>query len=139
MATMLDLQGTKWTGTHELWLDPLGDEVIRSDCNVRIEADVVLYTWSYEGKAHEGSLTLCSDGVDYVDTWHQPEPMKCRRLRDARGIFQAQGSYGPDSDWAWRSALYLRAPTGELVVQMTNITPWGEESRAVRIVCARDV
>jgi hypothetical protein len=31
----------------------------------------------------------------------------------------------------------LRA-TGELVVQMTTITPWGEESRAARMVCSRD-
>ena len=28
-------------------------------------------------------------------------------------------------------------PTGELVLQMTNVAPWGEEVRAVRMTCAR--
>jgi hypothetical protein len=33
--------------------------------------------------------------------------------------------------------LVLRPPAGELVLQMTNITPWGEEARAVRMTFTR--
>jgi hypothetical protein len=47
-----------------------------------------------------------------------------------------QGAYGPDRDWGWRIGLSLRAPTGELVLRMTNIAPWGEEARAVRMTCS---
>ena len=40
-------------------------------------------------------------------------------------------------NWGWRINLCFREPTGELVLQMTNIAPWGEEARAVRMVCKR--
>ncbi len=137
MTTIAELEGTSWKGTNELWLDPLGDEALRSEGTIRIEANVVRYTWSHEGKAHEGSFTLRADDADFVDTWHQAEPMKCRRLVGAPGLFQVQGAYGPEKDWGWRTALCLRAPDGELVLQMTNVTPWGEEVRAVRMICKR--
>jgi hypothetical protein len=138
MTTMEDLSGTRWTGAAELWLDPLGDEVVRSECTAAVDADGVRYTWSHDGEAHEGSVTLHRDGADFTDSWHQKEPMHCRRLAAAWGLFQVQGEYGPDSDWGWRIALCLREPTDELVLQMTNIAPWGEEVRAVRMTCTRD-
>ena len=138
MATLLELDGTRWTGTAELWLDPLGDEVQRSDCTISVGGGVVRYTWSYEGNRHKGSITLGEDGAEFVDSWHQPEPMSCNRLPDAWGLFQVQGEYGPESEWGWRTALSLRTPTGELVLQMTNIAPWGEEARAVRMTCTRE-
>ena len=87
--------------------------------------------------AQEGKLALHDDGADFTDTWHQPQPMRCRPVADARGLFQVQGEYGPQSDWGWRTGLSLRTPTGELVLQMTNIAPWGEEVRAVRMICRR--
>jgi len=137
MTTLSELHGTRWAGSGELWLDPLGDQAERSDCTMAVDGDVLSYTWSHEGNAHRGSVTLRQDGADFVDTWHQPQPMACRRLSGAWGLFQVQGEYGPDSDWGWRIGLSLRAPTGELVLQMTNIAPWGEEVRAVRLVCHR--
>jgi hypothetical protein len=137
MTTLSDLDGTSWKGTAELWLDPLGDQAMRCECTIRVEANAVRYTWSHEGKPHAGGITLRADSAEFTDTWHQPEPMQCRRLRDVPGLFQVQGQYGPDADWGWRTALSLRTPTGELVLQMTNITPWGEEGRAVRMICAR--
>jgi hypothetical protein len=77
------------------------------------------------------------DGADFIDSWHQPLPMLCRRVDHAWGLFQVQGEYGAESDWGWRVGLSLRNLTNELVLQMTNIAPWGEEARAVRMICAR--
>ena len=136
MNTLLELDGTTWAGTAELWLDPLGDNVARSDATIAVKGKVVRYSWSHEGVGHEGSITCREDGADFTDTWHQPGPMPCERLDDAWGVLQVLGTYGPDSDWGWRTALCLRTPTGELVLQMTNIAPWGEEARAVRITCS---
>ena len=121
MNLLSDLHGTRWAGTAELWLDPLGDDVVRSDCTISINTHVVRYTWSYEGEAHEGSLTLSDDGAEFTDSWHQPQPMTCLRIPDSGGLFQVQGVYGPESDWRWRTGLSLRTPTDELVLQMTNV------------------
>ena len=137
MGTLAELNGTQWAGGAELWLDPLGDNVIRSDCTISVDGKVVRYTWSHEGKNHDGSITLSEDGGDFVDSWHNPEPLACRHVTGAWGLFQVQGEYGPSSDWRWRTGLSLRAPTDELVLQMTNIAPWGEEGRAVRMICKR--
>lgn len=137
MAKLTDLDGTKWAGSSELWLDPLGDEAMRSDCTISVEGPVVRYTWTHEGKAHEGRVTLNEDGADFTDTWHQPQPMRCRPVAGAGGLFQVQGAYGPDADWGWRIGASLRPGDGELVLQMTNIAPWGEEVRAVRLVGKR--
>ncbi len=135
MKTLGDLNGTKWAGSAELWLDPLGDQASRSDCTVTVAGDGVVYTWSHEGQSHEGRITLRGESAEYSDSWHHPAAMKCERLRGAAGLFQVQGCYGPDQDWGWRIGLFHRAPTDELVLQMTNIAPWGEEARAVRMVC----
>lgn len=137
MSALTELRGSQWKGTNELWLDPLGDQVQKSECTMSVEDQVVRYTWSHEGKTHEGSISLLEGGADFTDTWHQPTPMKLRALPGAWGLFQVQGEYGPDSDWGWRIGLFLRAPTGELVLQMTNIAPWGEEVRAVRMIGQR--
>lgn len=137
MDTLSDLGGTRWKGTAELWLDPLGDQVTRSDCTMFVDGPVVRYTWAHEGQAHEGSITVHEDGADFTDSWHQPEPMKCRSIPGAWGLIQVQAEYGPRADWRWRIGLSLRAPTGELVLQMTNVAPWGEEVRAVRMIGQR--
>lgn len=137
MRSLSDLDGTQWAGSSELWLDPLGDNVARSECTLAVVGDAVRYTWVYEGEPHQGSITLRENGADFTDTWHQPERMSCRTVADAWGLFQVQGQYGPDSDWRWRIALTFREPTGELVLQMTNVAPWGEEARAVRMTCQR--
>ncbi len=137
MTSLSELAGTQWTGSAELWTDPMGDDVSRSECTLTVEDGGVRYTWSHDETAHAGSITLHDGGADFTDSWHQAEPMRCRRLPEALGLFQVEGSYGPENDWRWRIALCLRAPTGQLVLQMTNIAPWGEEARAVRMTCQR--
>lgn len=137
MKTLSELGETKWAGTCELWMDPLGNEVVRSECTVAAQGNRVSYTWSHEGKLHHGSIALHDGGGDFTDSWHQPQEMACDSVDGALGLFQLQGQYGPQQGWRWRIGLFFREPTGELVLQMTNVAPWGEEARAVRMTCSR--
>ena len=132
-----ELDGGEWSGTAELWLDPLGNDAIPSGCTLAIEGNRLRYTWQYEGRDQVGSVRVDADGAEFTDTWHQPEVMRCRHLPGAPALFQIQGQYGPDADWGWRIGLSLRPETNELVLQMTNLTPWGEEVRAVRMIGQR--
>lgn len=135
-TTLSGIAGTTWAGSGELWMDPLGDEAARSEVTAAVESDTVQYTWSHDGKAQSGTITARGDGADFVDTFHSPETMRCRLLPDTQGLLQVQGQYGPAGEWGWRIGVSIR-PTGELVLQMTNIAPWGEEGRAVRMICSR--
>ncbi|MEM6252297.1 MAG: hypothetical protein AAF821_05190 [Cyanobacteria bacterium P01_D01_bin.156] len=134
-----EFQGSQWKGTAELWLDPVGNEVNISECTLTIEADVFAYTWVYESETKTGSLTFHNDNATWTDSWHQPAPVDCRYLSEAWGLFTVEYSYAvpPGPDWGWRSKLSQR-PDGSLVLQMTNIAPWGEEGRAVRMVFQRE-
>jgi hypothetical protein len=131
----LDEWQGSWKGTSELWEDPLGNVVQKSDCTIVVEDGVVSYTWSYQGKAHRGVLKLTEEGGSFEDSWHQAEPVACEPVSNPRSIATVQYSYM--ETWGWRINLCHRDPTGELVLQMTNIAPWGEEARAVRMVCKR--
>lgn len=137
MSNLSEIKGTKWAGTAELWLDPLGDQAVRSECAISVETDMVSYTWSYQDKSRQGSIALREGKADFTDSWHNPEVMTCSNVPNAWGLFQVQGAYGPKSNWRWRIGLSFREPTDELVLQMTNIAPWGEEIRAVRMICKR--
>lgn len=136
MATLGELNGTRWTGTSELWLDPLGDQSIPSACTLELDAATVRYKWSHEGKDHDGRLVL-ERGASFVDTFHSPQPMECRVLPSAWGLVQVEGRYGEQLEWGWRIGLFYREPTQQLVLLMTNIAPWGEEIRAVRMILDR--
>jgi hypothetical protein len=139
MTTLLELDGSNWAGTAELWLDPAGDKGERSDCTVAIRDGAVTYTWSYRDEPHRGSLVPDGGRVQFVDSWHSPEPMRCDRLGGTWGLLDVRGTYGAGEgpDWGWRITVSQRTGTGELVLQMTNLAPWGEHGRAVRMVCAR--
>jgi len=129
-----DLAGTEWVGHAELWLDPMGNETIHSECTLRIDGDAVRYAWSHEGKPQTGKLALRAGGAEFVDTWHSPTAMPCVAAPDPWSLVDVLGRYSAGGeDWGWRITLAHR-PTGELVLQMTNVTPWGEEGRAVRMI-----
>ena len=130
-----DLVGSRWEGKSELWEDPLGDVAQTSDCTISIDDGVLRYTWSYKGKAHEGKLMLTTGGGQFSDSWHQQEPVACEVVPGSGSLTTVRYTYM--ETWGWRINLCHREPTGELVLQMTNIAPWGEEARAVRMVCKR--
>ena len=135
MKTLSELAFSRWEGKSELWEDPLGNVAQESDCTIAIDDGVVTYRWSYQGKPHEGNLKLGAGDVVFSDTWHQQEPIACEVVPGGRAIATVQYTYM--QEWGWRIHLCHRDPTGELVLQMTNIAPWGEEARAVRMVCKR--
>ena len=64
MTTLVELDGSEWSGTAELWVDPLGDNVVTSDCTLSLSGEQVQYTWSHEGKKHEGAISLGKDGAE---------------------------------------------------------------------------
>ncbi|HMR05310.1 MAG TPA: hypothetical protein PKA88_06020 [Polyangiaceae bacterium] len=129
-----ELVGSRWQGKCELWEDPLGDVAQTSECSVAVDANALTYTWSYKGKPHQGRLELSADGAEFVDSWHQEKPIKGERLPSG-AIATVRYTYM--EEWGWRINLCHRTPSDELVLQMTNIAPWGEEARAVRMVCQR--
>lgn len=138
MNSLADLNGTEWHGTGELWLDPFGDEASRSPCSLQIEGNTVRYQWVHNDTPQQGVIELGPSMATFVDTFHSQQTMECRPLADAPGIFQVQGTYGaPPELWSWRIGLFYRSPLAQLVLQMTNIAPWGEETRAVRMTCQR--
>jgi hypothetical protein len=137
MTQWSELSDTRWNGDAELWLDPLGDQAVRSACSARVGPSILEYTWQHEGQPQTGKLVLGEGGADFTDTFHSSSAMSCACVPGSRALVDVQGSYGPDADWGWRITVSLRAPTGELVLQMTNIAPWGEEVRAVRMVMSR--
>lgn len=132
------IESGHWRGTSELWLDPLGNDVLTSDCELAVSSDEASYTWSKDDKHHEGRFTLGDDGaVFWSDSFHQSEPTR-QQVREDWSLLSLFYSYGAGEgpDWGWRMAFSER-PDGSLVLQMTNVTPWGEEGRAVRMVLER--
>lgn len=136
--TLRELANTQWTGRGELWLDPLGNEVSTCECRVELEDAAIHYHWSHEGKPHTGKIALRDGGAELSDTFHAPTPMAFVDRADRWSLVDVFGTYGAGDgpDWGWRITLSHR-PSGELVLQMTNVTPWGEEGRAVRMICQR--
>jgi hypothetical protein len=137
------LVGTRWRGRAELWLDPLGDAADWSDCELVVTTDGVSYTWSHAGKAHHGSIAVGGAESAFTDTFHSPTPLTFRPVAPTGALLNLLGSYdaGEGPPWGWRIILAHRPQFGELsealVLQMTNIPPWGEEVRAVRMTAAR--
>jgi hypothetical protein len=141
--TLSDLAGSDWLGTAELWLDPLGNSAQTSACTLHVETNGLQYTWHHEGTPHRGAIALDDVGGTFTDSWHSPTPMRCSATARPSALIDLLGSYsgGDGPLWGWRLLVSLRpadAGTPEsLVLQMTNIAPWGEEARAVRMVAAR--
>ena len=109
----------------------------------------VRYTWSHEGKAHEGFMLLvpvCKRGVAtgawtgaWIDSWHQStHPMQLQGEIDANGLLSLSGTFPapPDPDWGWR--ITLESPSErEFHLTMYVITPGGDEALAVKGEYAR--
>ena len=127
--------GTKWSGKGELWLDPEGNKAGLFSCHLEVKSGSISYTWDYEGETKKGKYTFNENEGSWIDSWHQPGQVKCEDATDEWGLFTFKHTYEVPSSpsWGWQSKLSER-PDGSLVLQMTNIAPWGEEGRAVRLI-----
>lgn len=133
------LADTKWTGSGELWLDPEGNNADRFNCELNVKADAIYYSWDFENEIQKGSYTFNESGAIWKDSWHQQKTVQCLNVSGALGVFTIHHTYAvPDfPSWGWQSKLSER-PDGSLVLQMTNITSWGEDGRAMRMVFTRE-
>lgn len=126
---------TRWSGSSELWLDPTGDEAEHSEASLQVGSGGIDYTWSFRGKEQTGRIERDGQGLRWKDSWHQPGFVQLEAVREHGAMMAGEYSYpaGEGPDWHWRIKLAER-PDGTRVLQMTNIAPWGEETRAVRMV-----
>jgi len=133
-SIMKEFQGTEWEGPAELWTDTKGNEAFLSEATLKFETGEIAYTWAHEGETHTGRFRIQDEVIEWRDSWHQPEWVPCKPTRNPRGLLSIEYGYevGSGADWFWR-ILFSQRPDGNLVLQMTNIAPWGEESRAVRL------
>lgn len=128
-------EGTTWSGESELWVDPTGNDADISDATLSVGADEIVYTWAYKGAKQSGELRWSGEALQWKDSWHQPGQVALTLVPGHGSLIAAEYTYpaGTGPDWHWRIKLAVR-PDGALVLQMTNIAPWGEEARAVRTV-----
>ena len=130
-----DHKGTTWSGESELWVDPTGNNAEISGATLSVGDDEIVYTWTYKGVEQSGELRWNGEVLQWKDSWHQAEGVDLALVSGHGSLIAAEYSYpaGTGPDWHWRIKLAER-PDGTLVLQMTNIAPWGEEARAVRTV-----
>ena len=130
-----DHEDTTWSGESELWVDPTGNNAQVSDATLSVGDEEIAYTWVYKGDEQSGELRWSGESLQWKDSWHQPEGVDLAVVSGHGSLIAAEYSYpaGTGPDWHWRIKLAVR-PDGTLVLQMTNIAPWGEEARAVRTV-----
>ncbi|HEX8430376.1 MAG TPA: DUF1579 family protein [Longimicrobium sp.] len=133
-----------WTGTNTLH-DPMSGkpEVTASTLTgtpvLRGTFARVDYTWSYQDAPQEGSFLIGFDpkagtlSIHWIDSWHNGRSvMKCAGPADESGTMTMLGSFAAPSgpDWGWRIAIEPR-PGSAIRIDMTNISPEGEEYPAV--------
>lgn len=141
-ARFTPLVGT-WTGVNHLFMDPTGppdDSPCPSTFRLTLGGKVAVheYEWSHSGEAQEG-MAMLSGGADHFqlawsDTFHTSGSIMFLEGEPGQKEIDVRGTYDvPDSKqpWGWRIQ-YARRESG-LVVKMWNITPDGEEQRAVEI------
>ena len=132
MTTLLERAAGAYAGTNWLWFqDPNVPE--ESATELEVAGDRIAYTWSYRGAPQNGVMEFAFDGdaatMTWTDTWHAKEPIVCPGARTDDRI-EVTGTYGPG--WSWRTEVTLPSDD-ELLVEMFNISPDGEEQIAVRM------
>lgn len=140
-----------WQGTTRVWFEPdkppamevAQTGTLRSVLGGRFllheyrygEGDqagegIALYGLHLDEKAYE---------VAWIDTFHTGTSILFSTATDDGRGFKALGSYGDGQGgprWGWRTEI-AQPSADELVITMFNITPEGEEAKAVETVYAR--
>lgn len=148
MATpklFLDAVGT-WAGESQLHLSWLreGERVVKSPSSLRVQSDpnnafaTVTYTWTHDGEEQFGSLLIAADEAavatgGWTDSWHQSSGVMALK-GEAKATVNLNGHYSVagHGDWGWR--IQISRNGSDLVFEMFNISPEGEEEWAVKAV-----
>jgi hypothetical protein len=144
MTELKDLFGPlvgRWEGQSTLYLDPDQDgDTQPSTVEVTPAANgkalLVNYVWHVDDAPERGTMLVERDPKQpgcraaWVDSWHQNQVMMVLTgsipdAVDMYGKYQAEGW----PEWGWR--IRLEANEGRFRLLMWNITPEGQEGRAV--------
>jgi hypothetical protein len=141
-GTLAGMVGT-WSGKTRTWLDPAAapeesqtDLVAQAICGgrwIRIE-----YQSAVMGAPHEGQFLIGfhKDAQEFevmwVDGFHTGTSMMCSvgspREDGAIGVL---GHYSAGGQrWGWRT-IFRKPREGELIIEAYNISPAGQEDRAI--------
>src|SRR5687767_3805446 len=129
-----------WKGTNILY-DPKTKLPSESPATARV-TPVLAHrfvrldtTWSYQGKAQEGSLLVGFDpktrtiSGHWIDSWHMGHAaMICLGPEPENGTFLLAGSYAapPGPDWGWKIEITAGPGVDALRIEMHNVWPEGK-------------
>ena len=138
-----------WSGTTNTWIEP-GAEPEQTTTVATIEPILggrmarATYTGTAMGKPHAGMFLLTFDEAEghfalaWADSFHLGTGlMYAPGAPTPEGALSFLGSYAAAGErWGWRTTIRLVDPT-TLLVEATNISPAGEETRAVETKLSR--
>ncbi len=148
----LALMAGRWSGVTRTWFEPgeLSDES-PSQGTMRLVMGGRFLLWEYHGSLDgEPIQGLALIGYDvtasrfemaWADTWHMGSAvMFCQgptrgERPEVLGFYPDPGG-GPD--WGWRTEFVLESPD-RLTITATNISPEGQEARAIETVYTRQL
>ncbi|RPI87055.1 MAG: DUF1579 domain-containing protein [Chloroflexi bacterium] len=141
-----------WAGVTRLWLTP-DENVQESETHAVIGLVAqgkfinLQYTWAYEGQPQEGLLIVGrqqkeSDiSVFWIDSFHMDDAyMILKGTSTENGGISVLGSYSvaESPEWGWRIIVDPQE-NGKFLLKMFNISPEGQEYRAVEAEYSRNV